>query len=81
MTWRHDVTTSYEWKIINNFELSDPQNHGNKKRMNFLAHLQAEIGESSLVTSWHVVMTSQNHKNKKIKDIFELSDLKNHGNK
>ena len=66
MTWRHDVMESYEWKIINLFELSDPQNHVNKKRMNFLALLQAEIGESSLVTSWHDVMTSRNHKNRKL---------------
>ena len=81
MTWRHDVTTSYEGKIINISELSDLQNHGNKKRINFLAHLQAEIGKSSLVTSWHDIMTSRNRKLKEINDIFELTDLKNHGNK
>ena len=51
MIWRHGVTTSYEWKTINIFEINDLQNHGNKKIINFLAHLQAEIGESSLVNA------------------------------
>ena len=72
MTWRHDVTTSYEWEIINIFELSDLQNHGNKKRFNFLAHLQAEIGDrwikfSDVMTWRHDVMASQKWKNN---DIF-----------
>ena len=42
-TWRYDVTSLHKWKISNIFELSDLKNHGNKKRINFLAHLQAEI--------------------------------------
>ena len=65
MTWRHDVKKSHESKIINLFELSDSQNHVNKKK-NFLAPLQTEISESSLVTSWHDVMTSRNHKHEKL---------------
>ena len=81
MTWRHDVTTSQKWKIINIFELSDLKNHRNKKRINFLARLQAEIGESGysdVMTLRHDVTASQKWK---IDNIFELSDLKNHGNK
>ena len=66
MTWRHDVTASREWKINNIFELSDLKNYGNKKRINFLAHLEAEIGKSGFVTSWHDVMTSQHHTNEKL---------------
>ena len=66
MTWRHDVRASYKWKINNIFELSDLKNHGNKKRINFLAHTQAEIGKSGFVTSWHDVMTSQHHTNEKL---------------
>ena len=81
MTWRHDVTASHKWKINNIFELSGLKNYGNKKRINFLAHLQAEIGKSGLVTSWHDVMTSRHHTKWKINNIFELSDLKNYGNK
>ena len=50
----------------NIFELSDLKNYGNKKRINFLAHLEAEIGKSGFVTSWHDVMTSQYHTNKKL---------------
>ena len=60
-----DVTASQKEKINNIFELSDLKNHGNKKRINFLAHLQAEIGKSGFVTSWHDVMTSEHHTNKK----------------
>ena len=48
------------------FELNDLKNHRNKKRINFLAHLQAEIGKSGFVTSWHDVMTSQHHTNEKL---------------
>ena len=72
MTWRHDVTSSHKWKINNIFELSDLKNHGNKKRINFLAHLQAEIGKSGFVTSWHDVMTSQHHTNEKLITYFNL---------
>ena len=131
MTWRHDVRTSHKRKTNNIYELSDPKNHGNKKRIIFLAHLQAEIGESGFVTSWHDVMTLEHHTNvklitfmnsvtqktmetkknhlsststswdrwirfcdvmtwrhdirtshkRKINNIYELSDPKNHGNK
>ena len=49
MTWRHDVTTSYKWKFINIFELSDLKNFGNKKESTF--KLIYEIWESSLGTS------------------------------
>ena len=85
MTWRHDVTASQKLKINNISELSDLKKHGNKKRINFLANLQAEIGESGFVTSWNDVMTWRHdvrasHK-WKINNIFELSDLKNYGNK
>ena len=45
MTWRRDVTTSNKWIINNIFELIDPTNYGNKKRINFLGHIQAEIGK------------------------------------
>ena len=31
MTWRHDMTTSCKWKIVDSFELSYPKIHGNKK--------------------------------------------------
>ena len=57
MTWRHDVTASQKGKINDIFVLSDLKIHGNKKRINFLAHLQAEKGKSGFVTSWHDVMT------------------------
>ena len=73
MTWRHDITTSYEWKIIYIPELSDLQNHGNKNIIKFLAHLQAEIGVSNLVTSWKDIMTSRHHKNEKFNDIHFLT--------
>ena len=66
---RHDyvMTSRYHIKKTNNiFELNDPKNHGNNKRINFLVHLQAEIGESGLVTSWHDVMTSRYHTNEKL---------------
>ena len=66
MTWRHDVTASQKLKINNISELSDLKKHGNKKRINFLAHLQAEIGKSGFVTSWHDVMTSQHYTNEKL---------------
>ena len=66
MTWRHDVTTSQHWKTYNIFEISDPKRHRNKKRINFLAHPLAEIGESGFVTSWHDVMTSHHDTNEKL---------------
>ena len=66
MTWRHDVTATHKWKINNIFELSDLKNYGNKKRINFLAHLEAEIGKSGFVTPWHDVVTSQHNTNEKI---------------
>ena len=66
MTWRHDVTASHKWEINNVFELSDLKKHRNKKRIKFLAHLQAEIGKSGFVTSWHDVMTSRHRSNKKL---------------
>ena len=58
MTWRHDVTASHKWKINNIFEFSDLKNYGNEKRINFLAHLEAEIGQSGL---WRHDMTSSRH--------------------
>ena len=61
MTWRHDVTSSCKNKTDNIFELSDPKYHRNKKRIIFLAHLQAEIGKINLVTSCRDVMTSRCH--------------------
>ena len=61
MTWRHDVTSSCKYKTDNIFELSNPKYHRNKKRIIFLAHLQAEIGKISLVTSCRDVMTSRHH--------------------
>ena len=55
------------------------------KKVNFLARLQAEMSESSLMTSWNDVMTwshdvRASHK-WEIHNIFELSDLKNHEKK
>ena len=32
MTWRHDVTASYKWKINNIFELCDSKNHRKQKK-------------------------------------------------
>ena len=61
MTWRHDVTSSYKYKTDNIFELSNPKFHRNKKRIIFLALLQAEIGKISLGASCCDVMTSQCH--------------------
>ena len=60
MTWRHHVTSSGKYKTDNIFELSNPKFH-RKKRIIFLAHLQAEIGKMSLVTSCCDVMTSRCH--------------------
>ena len=62
MTSRHHTN----WKSNKIFEISDPKTHGNKKRINFLAHLQAEIGKSGFVTSGHDVLTSQQHTNEKL---------------
>ena len=62
-SWRKNIKNIEKMKIINILKLSDLQNHGSKKRIDFLAHLQAGIGESSLVTSWHDVMTSRHHTN------------------
>ena len=61
MTWRHDVTASYKWKINNNFELYDSKYHRNEKRIIFLAHLQAKICIVSSVTSWRHVETLWRH--------------------
>ena len=61
MTWRHDVTSSCKYKTDNIFELSNPKFHRNKKRIIFLAHLQAEIEKISLGASCCDVMTSQCH--------------------
>ena len=61
MTWRYDVTSSCKYKTDNILELSNPKYHRNKKRIIFLAHLQAEIGKISLVTSCRDVMTSRCH--------------------
>ena len=61
MTWCHDVTSSCKWKTDNIFELSNPKFHRNKKRIIFLAHLQAEIGKISSGASCCDVMTSQCH--------------------
>ena len=61
MRWRHDVTSSHKLKINNISELSDLKNHRHKKRINFLAHLETEIGKSGFVTSWHDVMTTWRH--------------------
>ena len=72
MTWRHDVTASHKWEINNIFELSDLKIYGNKKRINFLAHLEAEIGKSGLVTSWHDVMTSRQNTNEKLSTFLNL---------
>ena len=66
MTWRHNVRASHEWKINIIYGLSDLKNHENKKRINFLAHLQTEIGKSDFVTSWHDIRTSQHHTNEKL---------------
>ena len=80
---RHDVITLHNWKINNTIELGDPKNHRNKKRINFLAYLQAEIGETGFVTSWHDVMKSWRHDVRtlhkcKINNTVELGDPKNH---
>ena len=61
MTWRHDVTSSREYKTDNIFEISNPKYHRNKKPIIFLAHLQAEIWKISLVVSCCDVMTSRCH--------------------
>ena len=61
MTWRHDVTSSCKYKTDNIFELSNPKFHRNKKRIIFLAHLQAEIVKISFGASCCDVMTSQCH--------------------
>ena len=85
MTWRHDVTASHKWKINNISELSDLKIYGNKKRIHFLAHLEAEIGKSGFVTSWDDVMTWRHDVTAsykcEINNIFELCDSKNHRNK
>ena len=62
-SWRH---AKHKWEIINIFELSDLKNHGNKKRINFLAHLEAEIGKSGFsdVMTWrHDVTASHKMEN------------------
>ena len=61
MTWRHDVTSSCKYKTDKIFELSNPKFHRNKKRIIFLAHLQAEIWKISFGASCCDVMTSQCH--------------------
>ena len=61
MTWRYNVTSSCKCKTDNIFELNNPKFHRNKKRIIFLAHLQAEIGKISLGASCCDVMTSQCH--------------------
>ena len=61
MTWRHDMTSSCKYKTDKIFELSNPKFHINKKRIIFLAHLQAEIEKISLGASCCDVMTSQCH--------------------
>ena len=61
MTWDHDVTSSCKYETDNVFELSNPKFHRNKKRIIFLAHLQAEIGKIRLGASCCDVMTSQCH--------------------
>ena len=61
MTWRHDVTSSCNYETSNIFELSNPKFHRNKKRIIFLAHLQAEIWKISLDASCCDVMMSQCH--------------------
>ena len=58
---RHDMTSSCKYKTDNIFELSNPKFHRNKKRIIFLAHLQAEIEKISLGASCCDVMTSQCH--------------------
>ena len=55
-SWRHEIK---KWKINDIFELSDLKNHGNKKRINFLAHLQVEIGINPV--KWRHDMTSWRH--------------------
>ena len=57
MTWRHLRNT----KLTHILKLSDPKYHRNKKRIISLAHLQAEIGKISFVTSCRDVMTSRCH--------------------
>ena len=80
-TWRYDVTSLHKWKIRNIFELSNLKNDWNKKRINFLAHLQAEICIVRFcdVMTWRNDVTSW-HK-WKINNIFEISVLKIQGNK
>ena len=55
------MTSSCKYKTDNIFELSNPKFHRNKKRIIFLAHLQAEIEKISLGASCCDVMTSQCH--------------------
>ena len=64
MTWRHDATTWTKLEIIQISELSAMKTM-ETKRINVLAHLQAEIGKLGFVTSWHDVMMSRDHKNEK----------------
>ena len=61
MIWRHNVTSSCKYKTDNIFELCNPKFHRNKKRIIFLAHLQAEIRKICLGASCCDVMTSQCH--------------------
>ena len=63
MTSRHDVMTSCKYRNDNIFELGKPENYRNKKRIIFLALLQAEIEYSLFLTSWHDVMTWRHHAN------------------
>ena len=66
MTSRHDVITSCKHKNYNIFELGNPENYRNKKRIISLAFLQAEIEYSLFLTSWHDVMTWRHLANKKL---------------
>ena len=69
-SWRNNMN-----KIENysNFWTQWHENHGNKKRINFLAHVQAEIGKLGFVTSWHDVMTSRDNKKKSITDLNSVT--------
>ena len=53
------------------------KNYRIKKRINFLAHLQAEIDKSYVVTSWHDVMTSRHNANEKIITLLNSVTQKN----
>ena len=73
MTWRHDVTLSCKYKTDNIFELSNPKFHRNKKRIIFLAHLQAEIGKINLGALCCDVMTSRYGMKTSCKHIHDYS--------